>query len=119
MASSATILSRVVVTDAAGLVTATDSLEASIADVVGANGDRETVTLGASFNALTVPTGATFVRIAWVSGTGALTLKGVTGDTGVAMGVLSATSPAIHLPISSPSIGILAASAGSVEVTWL
>lgn len=119
MASSAKIHSRVTVADANGVEVMRDESDETIADVVGTNGDRTTVTLSAAFNALTVPSGAVFVRIVWVSGTGTLTLKGVTGDTGIAMGALSATSPAIMLPVSSPSIGILASGSGSVEVTWL
>lgn len=118
MTTDATIIQRATVNDGSddiGRILA----ETGITDVVGASGKRETVTLAAAFNALSPPTGAVFVVIKWVSGTGALTLKGVTGDTGVAMGALSATRPAIMLPISSPSIGILAADVGSVDVLWL
>ncbi|MEK9644300.1 MAG: hypothetical protein VW547_02020 [Alphaproteobacteria bacterium] len=93
--------------------------ESSISDVVGEAGKRETVSLSAAFNALSPPTGAAFVMIRWISGTGSLTLKGVTGDTGIALGTLAASSPAIMLPISSPSIGILSDASGSVEVLWL
>ncbi len=114
----ASIFSRVVVTNSDGDEVSRDELSSSIADEVGAHGKRETVSLAAAFNALSPPTGATFVRIAWASGTGTLTLKGVTGDTGISLGVLSASSPAVTLPISSPSIGILDSSTGTVEVIW-
>lgn len=119
MASSAHIFSRVIVADADGDEVSRDEWSATISDVAGANGYRETKSLSAAFNALTVPTGARFVEIGWVSGTGSLTLKGVTGDTGVALGVLTASSPRLRLPISSPSIGILASATGSVEILWL
>jgi hypothetical protein len=90
-----------------------------IADVAGANGKRETVTLAAAFNALSPPSDAHFVLIRWISGTGALRLKGITGDTGVAIGVLDADSPPVMLPIDAPSIGITSDATGSVEVLWL
>ncbi len=120
MATSATILSRVVLTDANGLVTARDELEGTIASVLSANGKLELVTIINGFTALSPPTGATFVRIVWVSGTGTVHLKNVTGDTtGIACGVLTATSPAIQLPLSSAGIGILGSAAGTLEVRWL
>lgn len=93
--------------------------ESTIADVVGDAGKRETVSLSAAFNALSPPTGATLAVIRWVSGTGTWTLKGVTGDTGIALGTPSATSPPVVVPLSSASIGILASGAGSCEVLWL
>lgn len=67
------------------------------------------VTLGAAgFTALTVPTGARVCVIIPPTGnTQALTLKGVTGDTGI---VLDPNGASI-ISVSSPSIGI--ANAGS------
>lgn len=94
-------------------------METAIASVVGSAGKRETVSLSAAFNALSPPTGATLAVIRWVSGTGTWTLKGVTGDTGIALGTPAATTTPIVVPLSSASIGILASGAGSCEVLWL
>ena len=115
----AAILHRVVVTDSDGDEVGRDEVSSAIADEVGVRGVRQLVTLGVSFTALSPPTGAAYAQIRWVSGTGTWTLKGVTGDTGVSIGTPTATSPALCLPISSPSIGITASSAGSCEVLWL
>ncbi len=94
-------------------------METAIADVVGDAGKRETVSLSAAFNALSPPTGATLAVIRWVSGTGTWTLKGITTDTGIALGTPTATTTPIVVPLSSASIGILASGAGSCEVLWL
>lgn len=89
----------------------------------GTNGKRETVSLTGSstFTALTVPSGAKAVLI--LVGTNAsLTLKGVTGDTGIALTPSSnAAGYPVLLPLgTSPSIGILnAGTTASVEVIWL
>lgn len=93
--------------------------ESTIADVVGEAGKRETVSLSAAFNALSPPTGATLAVIRWVSGTGTWTLKGITGDTGIALGTPTAATPPIMVPLLSASVGILASGAGSCEVLWL
>jgi hypothetical protein len=53
-----------------------------------------------------------------VSGTGTWTLKGVTGDTGVALGTPTALTPPVLVPLLSASIGILASAGGSCEVLW-
>lgn len=115
----AALLQRVIVTDSDGDEVSRDEIASTIADEVGYRSKRETVSLAAAFNALSPPTGATFCQIRWVSGTGTLTLKGVTGDTGVALGTLTSASPALCLPLSSASVGILASGTGSVEVLWL
>jgi hypothetical protein len=77
---------------------------------------------GSAFTALTVPTGAKAVRI-WLPATAvSLTLKGVTGDTGIA---ITPSSNFLGLPVtlplgSSPSIGILnGGSTLSVRVQFL
>ena len=93
--------------------------ETAIADVVGESGKRETVTLAAAFNALSPPTGATLAIIRWVSGVGTWTLKGITGDTGIALGTPTATSTPIVVPLSSASIGVLSSATGALEVLWL
>ena len=117
MTTAATIIQRVTANDGTRDVQ-NMTKESTISDVVGESGKRETVSLSAAFNALSPPTGATFCMIKWVSGTGTWTLKGVTGDTGIALGTPSATTPAIMLPLSSASIGILASGSGSCEVVW-
>lgn len=118
MATTAAINVRVVLNDGTRDVLTLASEGLSIADVVGQNGKLETVTLSAAFNALSPPTGATLAIIRWVSGTGTWTLKGVTGDTGVACGTPSAATAPIMVPLSSASIGILASAGGSCEVLW-
>lgn len=118
MATAAAINLRVVLNDGTRDVMTWASEGLSIADVVGQNGKLETVTLSAAFNALSPPTGATLAVIRWVSGTGTWTLKGVTGDTGVALGTPTAATAPIVVPLLSASIGILASGAGSCEVLW-
>lgn len=115
----ASIFSRVVVTNADGDEVSRDEGSAAINDPVGANGVRQIVTLAIGFVALTVPTGATLCQLSWTSGTGSLTLKGITTDTGVALGVLDATTPRVTLPVSSPSVGITSTAVGELEVIWL
>jgi hypothetical protein len=119
MASTARVLLRVVVKDANGLtVVQSEDLE-EVADVVLENGKREQVTLANGFTALSPPTGVQLVVIRFISGAFTFTLKGVTGDTGIAMssGVL-AIFPVV-LPLSAPSIGITCTGAGVVECIWL
>lgn len=100
--------------------TVVEQVIATISDVVGDSGKRETVSLSAAFNALSPPTGATGVFLKWVSGTGTWHLKNVTGDaTGIALGTPSATTPAIFLPLSSAGLGILASGSGSLEAIWV
>jgi hypothetical protein len=77
---------------------------------------------GSGFTALAVPTGAKAVRI-WLPATAvSLTLKGITGDTGIA---ITPSSNALALPVtlplaSAPSIGILNGGATlSVRVQFL
>lgn len=84
---------------------------------------QETISINAStFQALTVPTGAKALIIELGSAV-SITLKGVTGDTGVK---LTPASDPLGLPAiiplgASPSIGILNgdASAVSIPLIWL
>lgn len=70
-------------------------------------------TLTAStFNALTVPTGSKALLIVGISGTA--TLKGVTGDTGIALGTNCPTLIALG---TTPSIGITEGSGSNQTVT--
>lgn len=118
MATTAAINVRIVVNDGTRDLIVFPVEGISIADVVGQSGKLETVTLLAAFNALSPPTGATLALIRWVSGTGTWTLKGVTGDTGIALGTPSATTAPVLVPLLSASIGILASAGGSCEVLW-
>lgn len=87
------------------------------------NGKREQVTITASaFTALSPPSGAKAVLLILGTATG-LTLKGVTGDTGI---TLTPTSSPLGidaiLPLgASPSIGITSANTSNqtVDVIWL
>lgn len=118
MATSAAINVRCVLNDGTRDVLTFTAEGLSIADVVGSNGKLETVTLAAAFNALSPPTGATLAIIRWASGTGTWTLKGVTGDTGIALGTPTVATAPIVVPLLSASIGILASAGGSCEVLW-
>lgn len=80
--------------------------------------DNRTVQSFASttFAAVTVPTGATGVYIIPPStNTGAITLKGVTGDTGVTLHKTQATWLSLD---TSAAFGLLCASATVVEFEW-
>lgn len=77
---------------------------------------QQTVTLTAStFSSITVPTGAKAVLITGF--TGAARLKGVTGDTGI---VMEANCPVLVPLGTTPSLGILEASAAdqTLQVYW-
>lgn len=119
MTLSAALLSRFVVTD-------TDDpagqdrhdIETSLSTVLV----RQTsvVDLVSGFNALTPPTGARWVIIEPLTGAVTWTLKGVTGDTGVAMSSGALPSAPISMPIRPGVIGItLASGSGTARVTWL
>ncbi len=92
----------------------------TIADVVGINGKRETITLTAAFTALSPPTGAAAVVMKVTTGAVTLTLKGVTGDTGIVLQSAALTTIPICLPLgTTPSIGILSDGSCTVDVLWL
>lgn len=85
------------------------------------NGKRDEVSLaGGAFTALTVPTGAKGVLILCQDLTGPMTLKGVTGDTGIVTLLATAPSVPILVPLgTTPSIGILNSGATvTVDVIW-
>ncbi len=89
----------------------------------GVAGERISVTLTASsYNALTVPSGAKAVVMILGSAT-SLTLKGMTGDTGIPIAPASnPTGMDLMFPLgASPSIGILngLASDQPIEIIWL
>ncbi len=84
---------------------------------------RESVSLTASaFTALSPPTGATAVLIELPTSAVSLTLKGATGDTGIALTPASAAlGLPVLLPLSSSAVGILNGGSSAVVVTvaWL
>lgn len=119
MPSVGTIRGAVSVVNTAGAQVLNRPFNEDIADVVGEHGKSETVNLINGFLALSPPTGATFVFIQWVTGTGAWTLKGVTGDTGIALGTPSASTAPYLLTLNSASIGITSTATGTADVVWL
>jgi hypothetical protein len=121
MTIAARVLLRATVTDDAdGEVVMAETIAASIADVVGTAGKRETVALTAAFTALSPPTGSAAVMIRVVSGAVTITLKGVTGDTGVVLQSGTLTTIPLLLPLgTTPSIGLLSSGTAVVECIWL
>lgn len=119
MASTAEVTGAVVVNDGTRDVTTfVQSSSVAIAAGVG-DGTMQTVAIANGFNALTVPTGAKGVLIKLVSGALTLTLKGVTGDTGIKMQSGTLSTVPIMLPLgTTPSIGIAADGAGTIEILW-
>lgn len=70
------------------------------------------------FQALTVPTGTTAVLIIPVAGnTQTLTLKGVTGDTGIAIDKLNPT--VVSLGVGASNIGITTGGSTGFTVVWM
>lgn len=97
-----------VVVEDSGLITATFTTGVR---------QQQTLSLTAStFVTVTVPSGASALLIAALTGTA--TLKGVTGDTGIK---LSTSCPTLIPLGTSPSVGILdtSGSTQTVKVYWL
>lgn len=77
------------------------------------DGQMTPLTLASGFNALTVPTGAQGVMIRLTAGALTITVKGVTGDTGVVLQSGTLTTVPIILPLgTSPSIGLTTSGTG-------
>jgi hypothetical protein len=118
MASICDLLYRTTLTNSDGSISAGPGGEHRWSPATD-GGDRRSYTIAATtFQALTVPTGADAVVILPGTAT-SLTLKGVTGDTGVA---LTPSSGPIGLPIllplgASPSIGIYNGASSSQTIT--
>ena len=91
----------------------------------GRIGKQETISLtGGAFTALTVPTGSKLLVLLLGAAPTAvsLVLKGVTGDTGIAIAPASnPTGADLQIPLgATPSIGILNnSSTVTVEAIWL
>lgn len=72
---------------------------------------------GGSFAAVTVPTGATGVFIIPpTNNNGAITLKGVTGDTGIG---LDQVNPSYISLAANPSFGLLCVNSITMEYIWV
>jgi len=119
MASTATVSASVTSNDGArDRISVPVSTTVTVATAM-ADGKVETYALTAAFQALTVPTGSQGVLIRLVSGAVTLTLKGVTGDTGIVLQSGTLSTVPIMVPLgTSPSIGILSSGTGVVECVW-
>lgn len=124
--SEAKVHTRIIVNSDDDFPLVRSDSQATIANVLG---ERDSVALANGFNAFTVPTGAKglMIIVEEVDGTVPLTLKGVTGDTGITVQVgtndIEAPFP-ILLPLgTTPVVGITAAiGAGescTVTLIWL
>ena len=99
-----------------GLPSGTRAIDVSIAVGTGVDATNTYASIN-GFQALTVPTGATAVLIIPVAGnTQTLTLKGVTGDTGI---VIDKLNPSVVALGSSPSIGITTGGSTGFTVVWM
>jgi hypothetical protein len=99
-----------------GLPSGTKSVDLTVTAGASAPDETDQLTIN-GFQALTVPTGATAVLIIPPSANAnAITLKGVTGDTGV---LISKTQPTLVTLGTSPSIGLLTAASTVINLVWL
>ena len=126
MTASAAILVRATVSDGNGVEMERGERRTPIADVVGVAGKRETLSLVAGDNTLTVPTSARVLVLLPAADNRTIKLKGAGGDTGVTLFTTGGTNtddnvvPAV-IPIgSTPSAVILNASDTlTVDAVWL
>lgn len=120
MSSTGAIAVLATITDAGGTLQERMDLLGSISAVLGTNGQRQPITLSSGFNAISVPTGANAVVIRVVSGAFVLTLKGVTGDQGIAIQASTLTTIPIVLPLgTTPSLGITSTGTVVLDVMFL
>jgi hypothetical protein len=93
------------------------NLSFSAAENAASPGDMDVLTLAIGFNSITVPAGGTTVRGATIippaGNTATITLKGVTGDTGIGLHLTDPTSialasgtSAIGLTVSAEIVGL-------------
>jgi hypothetical protein len=120
MAALATVRVSADVVDPTGPVISRDLLPVRFAPGAGNVGEVTTVTLAANaFTAITVPAGAKAMLIELPTAAVSLTLKGVTGDSGIS---LTPATNFVGLPVliplgASPSVGILNGSSTEQTVT--
>lgn len=122
MAAQVDLQNQLAVMSNAGTVALTDERRVRWSPGTAGNGTRQTLSLTASTNnTITVPSGAKWVR--FILGTAvSLTLKGASGDTGVALTPSSNPIGAdMEMPLSSASIVIYngSSSAQTIEAIWL
>lgn len=88
-----------------GLTSGTRAVDVSIAVGAGVDGTIQQSFAVATFGAIAVPTGCTAMLIIPPAGNvGTITLKGVTGDTGIA---LSKVKPTVLALDGAPAVGLL------------
>ena len=93
----------------ASIVDPTTAIDASFVDVHGSG----------IFNAIHVPTGATAVLIVPDSAnTAAITLKGVTGDTGIALHLTDPTTIALSSSVTSFGLTVGGAGIVGLRLIW-
>lgn len=118
MTVTADVLVRFVARDATSeVVEDRRDIEAEITSAVR---KVEKVSLSNGFNALSPPSGATLCVIEPLTGAVTWTLKGVTGDTGIALAAASTlpTKPVVVPLGSSPVLGITTTGTATANVYW-
>lgn len=99
-----------------GLPSGTRAIDVSITVGTGVDATNTYAAIN-GFQAFTVPTGATAVLIIPVAGNAqTLTLKGVTGDTGIALHI---TNPTVVALGSTPSIGLTTGGSTGFTIVWM
>lgn len=119
MAKTATTSVQVSVSGDGYQTSSTGPLYSDVQTNTGASTPSSVTLATATFLALTIPATATAITIVPpANNTATLTLKGITGDTGL---VLGAITNAIKIPFvagSMASIGLLASAASTWGVLW-
>lgn len=119
MASTATVAVSVTVSDGTKN-TVQESYSVNGLTIVAENGKRETLSLSAGANTITPPTGAKGVLL-MCQGKVSLTLKGIGGDTGVAIEGASANQIPALIPLSGSVASFVLNSTGAqtLEAIWI
>jgi hypothetical protein len=119
MASTATVAASIIVNDGTKN-TVQESYSVAGISIVADNGKREKVTLAAGPTTITPPTTAKGALI-MVQGQVNLTLKGVAGDTGVALQGAAANQIPLLLPLAGAGATFVfnSTAGGSVEIIWI
>lgn len=100
-----------------GLASGTRAVDTSIAVGTGVDATTTQSFAAATFAAIVVPTGATAVLIIPpVANAGTITLKGVTGDTGV---LLNKTKPTVLALDTTPTLGLLCSALTVITLVFM
>lgn len=100
-----------------GLPSGTRAVDVSVNVGTGVDVTQQIVAVGAGFNSVTVPTGYTAVLIVPPSGNAqTITLKGITGDTGVP---LSPTQPTLLTLGAAAAFGLTVGGAVTITLIWM